>query len=404
MPETPDTPEADVEVVNSDGFTSWIQAKTHSRASLRSMQPRDVSLFEQWLRSTGWDQRSTGPQGDLFQLADRVVAVPRNMWQDPDLAEGVASRVAQAMDRSPSEVLKRLVAPLTDRVEFRLVGEALSTGRIPLGAASEALKNGRRMLSASGTSAVAPGWSVARRYKPEAQALARDAELAHTEDGSFIFPLYVTLDRQQGDSLPFDAESVVPEPYERRVTRTLATALATVPRLTSQSVSNLTDDALDGASSVGVTRELCLSLDEVLKHSAIEGLAVRFDWSQAFGSTDSLPSEVELNSRDRPQLRALARRLARPEPVQAEVYSGPILEIGYDPDDEDEGYHFVLDTYFRERKSRLRVALNQDQHERAIAWYRDRATVIVRGDAMQVKMGLLMDDPQRIEAWADTRF
>ncbi|UJH71799.1 hypothetical protein [Ornithinimicrobium sp. INDO-MA30-4] len=321
-------------------------------SQLEVMTAADAVLFRNWLRQVGWTQQSEGPLGELLNFGDSTVALPRELWRDPIVAVGVAERIASAMNRDLRDVLRRLVVPLTDRIEFRLVGLALENGRIPLGAASEALKNGRRLLSATGTSAIAPARSVARRYRPAAQQLARDAELAHTEDGSFIFPLVITLERTTDPLITFDQDSVVPEPYERRVTRTLATAVASAVNLTGRSIDQLRDDDLDTASSVGVSRELCLSLDEMVRNSSVDEVAISFEWSPAFGPTDSLPTTVYVPREIRPQLRKLARRLARPEPIPSEVYSGPILEIGHSSEDDDQdGFFFVLDTYFRERKA-----------------------------------------------------
>lgn len=372
-------------------------------AQLAAMSPAGAALFKDWLRLAGWSQESEGSLGELLRYGNSTVAVPRELWRDPVVAAGVVERVALAMDTDLLDVLRRLAAPLTDRIEFRLTGQALESGRVPLGAASEALKNGRRLISATGTSAIAPAWSVARRYRPEAQKLARDTELAHTEDGSFVFPLYVTLDRSNEPPLTYDEGSVVPEPYERRVTRTLATAVASAVNLTDRAIDRLGDEELDAASSVGVTRELCMSLDELMKNPLIDEVAINFEWSPAFGSTDALPSSVEVSREIRPQLRNLAKRLARPEPIVSEVYAGPILEIGHSSEeDEEDGFYFVLDTYFRERKSKVRVMLSEVDHDRAIPWYRDRATVIVRGTAQQMKSGLLMTESERVEAWSNT--
>ncbi|WP_344197053.1 hypothetical protein, partial [Aeromicrobium alkaliterrae] len=267
------------------------------------MTEDDSALFRQWLEQAGWARESVGPLGELVALGDSTVALPNQLWSDPVLATGVAERVASAMRLDVREVVQRLVSPLTDRIEFRLIGDDLGNGRIPLGAASEALKNGRRLISASGTSAIAPAWSVARRYRPEAQLLAREAELAHTEDGSFVFPLYITLQRPERPALPLtqgNDTTVTIEPYERRVTRTLATALASAVNLTDRSVEQLSDDDLDTASTVGVTRELCSSLDEMLKNPSVDQVAISFDWSPAFGTTTSLPTTVALPRSMRP--------------------------------------------------------------------------------------------------------
>lgn len=369
---------------------------------LAAMRPIDLSHFTAWMAASGWIVRGEGALGRLFAFEDATVAVPRELWRDPDVAYGVAGRVAQAMERPLSEVLTRLALPLTDRIELGLVGESLGRGRAPLGAASEVLRNGRRMLSASGTSAVAPSWSIGRRYRREAQELARSAELAHTENGSFVFPLYIALDRTEQPAIAYEEGSVIPESYERRVTRTLATAMATANQLADRRVDELQDSDLDIASSVGVSRELCMSMDDIFRNSAVETVRVAFEWSPAFGPTDSLPSVVTVERERRPQFRDLADRLGRDEPVDPAVYSGPILEIGHG-NEPGEGYFIILDTYFREKKSKLRVSLTEAQHERAIPWYQNRATVIVHGEAVQSRSELSMSPPGRIEAWGESR-
>ena len=383
---------------------SWAALPKASPADknlLNVLRPKDSVLFRDWLLNAGWALIATGERGDLLEFDGTTVAFARDLWNDPIAAEGTAQRVAKAMRRPFPDVLKRLVAPLTDRIDFRLLGDTLPNGRVPLGAADDALRSGRKLLSASGTSAVAPTWSIGHRYQRKAQDLARDAELAHTEEGSFIFPLYVTLDRTEAPPLTFEEGSAVQEPFERRVTRTLATAVATAVELSSEPIDKIPDASLDSASTVGVSRELCLSLDSLLKNKSVERVNVGFDWSPAFGRTDALPKSVMIEQQNRLQLQRLARRLSRPERIHPEVYAGPILEIGNEHDDT---FHVVIDTYFETRKSKLRVSLTEQEHDRAISWYRDRATVVVHGNAERANGRLLMEDPRNIEAWGDMRF
>lgn len=371
-------------------------------AALKHITPRGETEFREWLLRAGWRQVGQGPLGDLVARGDATVALPAGMWQDPTIAAGVVDRVAEAMALQRNVVAHRLAAPLADRIEFRLIGEALQNGRVPLGAASEALKNGRRLLSASGTSAITPAWSVARRYRPEAQRVARDAELAHTEDGSFVFPLYITLDGDSQDPIDYPDGSIILEPYARRVTRTLATAVASAASFAGTTIDRMTDNDLDTASSLGVSRELCMSLDELMKNPSVAEVEINFDWSSAFGSTETLPNSVAINREARPRLRALAKRLSRPEPISSEIYVGPILEIGHSSqEDQESGFYFVLDTYFRDRQRKARVMLTEEQHERSIPWYQGRATVIVSGTAVEQKTGLLILSPTQLEAWSN---
>ncbi len=402
-PGAPSPRSSDKQAIGPTGLRE-VDTRRSDSTPLSALTPADGRLFRDWLFRSGWAVAGAGSLGELLERNESTVALPRQFWRDPAVASDVVDRIAEAMRTDKRDVLRRLTTPLTDRVEFRLIGEALQNGRVPLGAASEALKNSRRLISASGTSAISPSWSVSRRYRREAQELARDAELAHTEDGSFIFPLYITLDRTEEPPLTYDEGSAVPEPYERRVTRTLATAVASAAGLTESRVDTLSDDVLDTASTLGVSRELCISLDEMLRNQAVEEVAISFDWSPAFGATDGLPTTVEIHRELRPQLRRLAKRLSRPEPISSEVHTGPILEIGHSSEeDEEQGYFIVLDAYFRERKSRVRVMVSEEEHDRAIPWYRDRATVIALGTAHLQKSGLLIAEPERIEAWSSSR-
>lgn len=361
----------------------------------------DPELFKRWLERTGWTVRSVGRLGALYEFEGSTVAIPDELPRDTEFARDVAVRVAHAMGRSTEDVWKRLGAPLSDRVEYRLVGDSLGNGRVPLGAAMETLRNARKMLSTTGTSVVTPVRSIGRHYRQEAQVLARDAQLAHTEDGSFIFPLYIVLDAAQ-DPLGYEGDNGLVEPYERRVTRTLATALSTAVDLTRTAVDSLSDGDLDLASSVGVSREFCTSVRDMLQSDAVERVEVNFEWSQAFAATDALPASVTVSRSARPQLKRLADRLATTTTIDESVYSGDILQIGHTPDDESQ-FFCVLDTYYMARRTALRVDLTPLQHAQAIHWYEDRATVVVRGIATEQSSGLSMTSPSRVEAWGSDR-
>lgn len=369
-----------------------------------ALHPLQIRVFKTWLQQNGWRSVHQGDAGEVFRYRSgdaAIVAVPSQLGADKEIARGVAVRVAEAMGRDPRDTFSLLASPLTDRIDVRLQGDRLNTGQAPLGAAAEALSNSRRLLSSSGTSALAPGWSVARRYRPEAQKLARETLLEHTRDGSFVFPLLVPLGRDLNDVLFEDSEIKV-EPYERRVTRTLATGLATTASLSRDLPSDLSDHHLTVAASLGVTREMCLSLDRLLVNPSVEQVEISFGWSPAFGSTDSLPQRLKLDQGERAGWRQLAKRLKREEPVTDNVFSGPIRTIGYT--DDDSAYEITIDTTHKERSAYLRVRLSPEEHERALAWYQERATVVVQGTVVPHRGFIKMEEPARIEGWTDALF
>ncbi|GAB2991155.1 hypothetical protein [Nocardioides montaniterrae] len=357
----------------------------------------DPETFRIWLLLAGWEDVSRGPRGAMLRWGDELVAIPDRLAEDHRAAWDVAERVAETMGESRDFVWKRLSSPRSDRVQFRLVGENLPSGRLPLGAASDALKNARKLLSASGTSVKSPTRYIGRRYLPEAQLVAREAELAHTEDGSFIFPLYVSLGTTE-EPLRYDGD-VVFEPYERQVTRALSNALARSVAMLDGDVDRIPESDLDAASAVGVSRELCVAVDDLLRHELIEKVEVSFDWSAAYGAATGLTRSVTIPRESRSQYRRLANRLGKPAVQQTSVFSGSLLQIGHSSDEAEPAFFCVLDTYDESIRTELRISLTPDEHQRAIRWYDARATVVVQGQPVRSVSGLSMPKHDRIEAW-----
>ncbi|WP_343996973.1 hypothetical protein, partial [Nocardioides dubius] len=262
-----------------------------------ALHPLQLGSFKAWLTQHGWESVSRGQVGELFSFdvagsseittsddPGTRVGIPDDLGSDPEITAGVIERIARAMRREVSSIRHFVASPLRDQVELHLKGERLKAGAVPLDVAAEALKNSRRLFSSSGTSALAPGWTVARRYRREAQDLAKETELGHTKDGSFVFPFYVPLNRDRVATL-FDVSETKIEPFERRTTRTLATGLQTARSLVERDVEGLSDEELNIASSVGLTKELCSSLHLMLTSEVIDEVQVNFEWSPAFGAT-----------------------------------------------------------------------------------------------------------------------
>lgn len=354
-----------------------------------------VESLAAFLVANGWSRHDPGRLGWLFERGSAAVAVPEDFHGDLELAKTVAARIADAMDLTLSDVLDQLQAVPSDQVEFRLVGESLSDGDIPLGAAWETLRNARRLFASSGTSVASPVRSINKNYYTDAQRVSREARLAHTRAGSFVFPFRVLLG--DGSEQLFPAGSVAIEPFERKLTRTLAQGISAALELIGEPIEQIPDRVLDGAAALGVSRELCLSLSDLLKHDSISHVDVSFDWSSRYQHTGQLPTALRVDRSTRPQFRKLARRLAVPTVIDNQRFPGVVVEVGNDPDERE--FFFVLDTYSRSKRTTLRVTITPDQRERAIGWYRDHSTVVVVGPSVEGVSGLRMDRPVAIEAF-----
>jgi hypothetical protein len=348
------------------------------------------------LLSWGWSEEARGDAGRFLSLGSGGVALPYSWAGDVGLAHSVIERVATQMDRSPNELWQSVLTSVVDSIYLCFVGETLHRGSLPLGAAFEALRNGKRLLASSGTSVITPVRSIYSRYHPEAQALARDARMEHTEDGSFVFPLRISLGSDIPD-LSTPEVPLVPEPYARRVTRTLAQSLGLTHALTEEDVDRIPEDQLDDAAAAGVTRETCQSLSDIMKSDAIDRVQIKFGWGSSVAPPKLLTSEIEFNRSARPQLRKLAKRLSVPTVDPSQRFTGTIREIGQVTEASE--YHFTLNTYHYARPATLRVSIDAETHAKAVHWYEDRATVVVRGTLIEGVSGLRMDETDGVQAF-----
>lgn len=186
--------------------------------------------------------------------------------------------------------------------------------------------------------------------------------------------------RSDSDGQPLigmETERVAYEPSERRVTRTLAQALAAVKR-------GIVDPARDPRArdvhslvAAGVSRELVVALEQVLSSPAVSEFEARFQWAEAITPPGRLPDRVEVSASAAPLLTATAKllRASRKDPTQ--VITGPIVEVRHLPN--DPYGEIAVQTIRRGRMNEIRVRLPGNDLDRALEWMREARAVLVEG-------------------------
>lgn len=358
-------------------------------------------LLREFLRGQPEIQVSEGPLGELFQLGGRRVAVPYDWGEDTALARETIERAAAMLRLDPTRVAVHSGAREDDTLFIRLLGSLLGRGFAPLGLADAALHNGRRLIESAATSVVKPVRSINSKYHARAIRLSKESRLWHTRDGSFIFPISVDVGSVGADDLSTPEVRLSPEPYGRRATRTLAQALTVTRRLVEEDIDSLSEDALGEAATLGVTREVCLSISEILRDPHVDSVEFSFSWSEAVSRPPDLTDAVTFEASHLAETRKLARRLSSSVAPLAEQFSGTILEIGHDAGLSE--YFFVLGTYRYQAPVQLRVFVSAEAHYGAIPWYRDRQTVFVRGRVSETSGGVTMRAPETVKVFLSDR-
>ena len=362
-----------------------------------------VSAVLQFLELSGWSQVGRGPLGTRWMKRDLKVSVPIGFGGDLPLAQDVIARISRVEDEDFERLWVNLLFGISDVLETRLVGNGLDSGYLPLAAAADAIASARRVISSAGTSVMTPMRSINGRYRPEAQRIAKEALLAHTRPGSFVFPLYIRLDvERDGDTLAHPG--VVVESFPRQVTRRLAESLATIRFLLREyGESPVGEEALGDAVATGVSRELCKSIDVMLRSDAILSLDFQFDWAKTSAPPPNVASYVAFDRSMRPALKRIATQLSTPGPERAAEFTGVVTDVHQPANPEtDDDYHFSLATYHQSRPISLRVEMPASSAS-AAEWFRDRSTVLVRGQVVETPAGFVLRHTETVKVFVADR-
>ena len=237
---------------------------------------QDIRVY---LSYEGWTEHPPGVAGSLWTKDATTLAVPD--IQDPRITDSLVMRLAQLSNRPQAELSFDVKYYATDVTDFRAANDQMDLESIPLDSAIAIVEGVRMLLRSSGTTAFRTQGDLKGRYSRIGDNVMRSAHMAHTRQGSFIIPVLVRLPPEPArPSYPMDLledEDVAPpEPAERRVTRTLAQALSAVDKAIVQPAVEPTMDDLHKAVQMGVSRELCVALHNVLEEPVIGELDASF--------------------------------------------------------------------------------------------------------------------------------
>lgn len=214
--------------------------------------------------------------------------------------------------------------------------------------------------------------------------IIEEARLGHTEEGSYVLPVFLPLTEVEPDSQDSlwrehqeVAERVAPEPPERRVTRTLAQALTAVNTIVIEPAKEPTSAVVAPLVAAGASRELIVAIIRVLADPAVAMLDTSFAWAGGAATPGSVPERVRLPRDAAPLLEQTSRLLSASRREPSTQMSGLIVEVRHVPSDRVGSV--VLQTIRRGRPVEVRVHLSADQVHEAHDWMRESRTIVVDG-------------------------
>lgn len=355
----------------------------------------ETAEIQTYLSYEGWNEGPPGVAGSLWSHNGHVIAVPTII--DKDSARGIVERLAVIAERKPEFMSEDIRYYRTDVTNFRAVLEEESEESIALDAAAAVMKSARSLLRSAATTAMRPQGDLRGHYSKLSGELARSARMGHTKRGSFIIPVLVPLSEPEEPlSRPdvlVDFDSRVPEPYERRAMRTLAQSLKAVQELIVDPAREPSLENLHDAVRLGVSRELCRAVNEVLVNPSIGELETQFGWAGSVKTPTTIPTSISLPSEANDLIEKAAKKLreARIEPPR--MFSGPIVALRHE---EDDPYGYVtISTVRNGRSAEIVIHLPYTRYRTALLWHRQTRTILVEGEVGLLRGHLTIVQPAR---------
>jgi hypothetical protein len=364
-----------------------------SSETLATLRPFDVAIY---LRTHGWEPAETyrGAVRYLFAGEDdlEILLPTERSWRDFVLRMSETLKVLSAAEeRSELEILQDLTLTSFDVVRVRVQPKTGENSSIPVDDGVALVEQGRNMMLAAACSAVEPRPQYPTRKPALAVEYLRNVRLGQTERGSYIATLISPVapfltPSEEGRLFP-DVE----EPFERRVVRTLASAVqATKDAATAVAVTSAGINVFREAIDQGISANLCEALAEMGGESQ-RGLAISFAWSLARPAPEQVPT-ITLEDDTIPVISEAARILRETSPQPDVTLTGTVVRLERTVET-GPGRVSILGVADGEVK-RATVDLEAADYDLAIMAHRDGRVVTVQGDLVKEGRGFVLATPR----------
>jgi len=323
------------------------------------------------------------------QSAERtVIGVPDSVVPGTIEWRSVIERLASYEQRPFEDVAETIRDQFVDVTQLSIASDFMIAGSVPLSAGASLLASAKAMLRAAATAAVHPRGDIAN-VPPAADAIADRARLAHSREGSYVIPLLMPLTEPQDDSAReplsgMDTQRVEYEPAERRVTRTLAQALAAVQQGIVEPAREPHAQDIVSLIAAGVSRQLVVAVRSILADRAVSDFEATFQWADAITPPGGVPERVELSAAAGPLL-AMAEKLLKSAPRRdpGQIVTGPIVVVQRLPD--APSGEMGIQTMRGGKVSQVRVQLSAQQFDKALEWMGQRRAVVAEGQLVRTR-------------------
>lgn len=357
----------------------------------RSPSTIDVAAY---LRTRGWD-RLEHPSRDVSYWR-RIVGMQRYEvllphhpdWNDHlDLLTTLVDTLARAEGRSALSLLHDLTTTTSDVVRLRAITGPASDGTIGVGDGLRLVDCLRRVFLAAACTAVEPRRAYHKRKFTEATRFVDRLRLGQTEHGSFV----LTALSPVTPALTEDPSGQDGDPFERKVTRTLAQALSSLEAAALQGSLESQIEPFEREVERGVSADLCEAIALLGESEVIEHVDFDIVWSPV-RPAPPVPQRASFSRAVFPVIRSAGTSLRDRTPVEDFELEGITTHITR-PGEPRRGEAKIL-AVIDGRQRLISVAVEEQDWEIASKSMTERILLRCEGELLRLGSTFVLEHPR----------
>lgn len=366
-------------------------------AALRAVAPAALvayALGEGWVRTEKF-----GDHSDVYERpnsSELILPGTDALGDYPAIVAGVLRIFSREQDRDEMQVYRDLIGADRDVIRVR-APFADEDGSVSIDAGVELVSQARDMLLAAACAAKDPRPAYRAGKVKDAATYMDGVRLGQTEQGSFIVtllaPVPPALDIQnQASFWPTEGQ----EPFERKVTRTLAKSLEAARGAVEQAVRGNGLLAFQQAVRQGVSANLCDALATLIAKGS--GLEVSLTWARTRPAPEAR-RVVQFSESEGKYLHEAAREFRSMEPRPDETLDAFVVALDRQP---AAGVGRVtLKTFIDGQAVSVRSILPTTMYHEAVVAHDQGHTVAVTGDLKRQGQRWVLENPRNLQALPD---
>lgn len=221
-----------------------------------------ASSVDRYLTLNGWIRDYAFPNTNLMvfttPLKNRRIAIPSNENYDDFYIslEEILQTISSLEKKSVNQIIKEMATIFFDRMEFRIVSNLSSDGKLPLEYASSCIE-GLKELVLYSACAEQNAQPICFKASSTAKSYLENFKLAQTELGSFIINIDIKVVDENSEQMILE-DCNIPKPFEHKVVERIYNAISQVDSVVMQD-KTLTQITANGFQS-GITANMCDAL------------------------------------------------------------------------------------------------------------------------------------------------